>query len=157
MGIPVEVYEVLEDALGKEPARKLVHGIEAAVEAAVTVKVTTLRDELLNRLVTKEEFYARIDALRAELRTEIQAQIHGLRTEIQAQIHGLRTEMQTQIHGLRTEMQTQIHELQERITALEERFRRLDLKMNFVLILLVLLLTVMNPTFTDLVKSMLGL
>ena len=146
MGIPVEVYEVLEDALGKEPARKLVHGIEAAVEAAVTVKVTTLRDELLNRLVTKEEFYARIDALRAELRTEIQAQIHGLRTE-----------MQTQIHGLRTEMQTQIHELQERITALEERFRRLDLKMNFVLILLVLLLTVMNPTFTDLVKSMLGL
>ncbi len=35
---------------------------------------------------------------------------------------------------------------------MQGRFDRLNLKMNFILVLLFLLLTVMNPTFMDLVK-----
>ena len=146
MGIPVEVYEAIEDVLGKEPARKLVHGLERAIESALTVRLTELKDELFEKLVTREVF-----------RAELHAQTQQLRTEFQEQIHGLRTEFREQIHGLRTELQGQIHGLQERITALEERFRRLDLKMNYVLILLVLLLTLMNPTFAHLVQRLLGL
>ncbi len=128
MGIPVDVYEVIEDVLGKEPARKLVHGLERAIEAALTVRLSELKDELFEKLVTKEVFLAELHAQTQQLRVEFQTQIHGLQAEVQEQIHGL---------------QTTIH--------------RLNMKVNFLLILVILLLTVMNPTFVDLIKILLGL
>ncbi len=186
MSIPVDVYEALEDALGKESARKLVHGIEAAVEATTTVKLANLRDELFEKLVTKEVFLAHMEALRAYIDQQIgvlqarmdqaigtlRAQMEQQGTSLQAQmdqaIGTLRAQMeqqgaslQAQIEALRAYIDQQIGILRARIDALEtesrSRYDRLNLKLNVVLVFLLLLLTVMNPTFADLLKSLLGL
>ncbi len=54
MSLPIDVYEALKDAPGKARARKVVRGLEAAVETATTVRWAQVRDELLARLVSKK-------------------------------------------------------------------------------------------------------
>ena len=165
MPIPVEVYEALEDVLGKEPARKLVHGLEEAVRAVVTVQVTVLRDELLDKLVTKEVFLAHMEALWAKFQEQIQGLRAEFQTQIQTQVQGLRqefqTQIQTQIQGLRQEFEERMTRLEDRVANLENRmavlegqYERLNLKMNFLILLLLLLMTVLNPTFVNLLKSL---
>jgi hypothetical protein len=69
--IPIKVYEILEDKLGKKEARELVHEIEISVDAIATQKKVEIRDELSKELLTKAEFQSEIKALRIELESKM--------------------------------------------------------------------------------------
>jgi predicted nucleic acid-binding Zn-ribbon protein len=133
--LPLDVYEALEEELGKERARRLVHALEKAVDAAVESKWLQVRDELLARLVTKEEFRSGLENLRLELVARIE-QVHA---ELSARMDGL---------------SARIDRVQ---TSLEAKIERLNLKMNFVLLLLILLATLWSPPVAELLRKLLGL
>ncbi|MBI4689005.1 MAG: hypothetical protein HY754_01835 [Nitrospirae bacterium] len=67
--IPIKVYEILEDRLGKEEAKQLVHEIETSVDAIAAQKKVEIRDELSKELLTKAEFHSEMKAMRAEMAT----------------------------------------------------------------------------------------
>jgi len=191
--LPLDVYEALEEELGKERARRLVHALEKAVDAAVESKWLQVRDELLARLVTKEEFRSGLENLRLELVTRIEqvhaelsarmdslsARIEQVRSELSARIEQVHAELSARIDGLSARMDSlsarieqvrselgarieQVHaELSARIdrvqTSLEAKIERLNLKMNFVLLLLILLATLWSPPVAELLRRLLGL
>ncbi len=133
MPIPIDAYEVLEDILGKENARKLAHVLEDTSAAETMVRFTALRDEFLQRwdsLLQRWEQWSEHVVTKGELRAAIEM--------ILSKIEQLNRELRGEMQRVETE--------------LREEIWRVNLKMNSVLILLVLLLTVMNPTFTELIR-----
>jgi len=73
--IPIRVYEILEDKLGREEAREIVHEIEASADAIATQKKVEIRDELSKELASKADLSAtearlerKIDALEWKLK-----------------------------------------------------------------------------------------
>ena len=162
--LPLDVYEALEEELGKERARRLVHALEKAVDAAVESKWLQVRDELLARLVTKEEFRSGLENLRLELVTrieqvhaELSARIDGLSARmdsLSARIEQVRSELGARIEQVHAELSARIDRVQ---TSLEAKIERLNLKMNFVLLLLILLATLWSPPVAELLRRLLGL
>ncbi|MBI3599359.1 MAG: hypothetical protein HY097_01800, partial [Nitrospinae bacterium] len=74
-----DIYDLLEDKLGKEDARKVASAIEVSLEtiekkaeATILQKKLEIRDELSKELVTKAEFFGEIKTLRAEMKAEIE-------------------------------------------------------------------------------------
>jgi len=65
--IPIKVYEILEDRLGREDAKELVREIESAVEAVAIQKKVEVRDELSGDLASKSDLRAEINAVRSDL------------------------------------------------------------------------------------------
>ncbi|MBI3599596.1 MAG: hypothetical protein HY097_03010 [Nitrospinae bacterium] len=96
ISIPIDVYDLLEDKLGKEEARKVASAIEVSLETiekrAETValqKKLELKDELTKELATKadllvlrEEFFGEIKSLKAELEKKIEVEIANVKAEI---------------------------------------------------------------------------
>ncbi|MDW8095558.1 MAG: hypothetical protein RMK35_04690 [Aquificaceae bacterium] len=73
-----EIYKILEEELGKEKADKVVKvleeslsKIEEKVKEQKPILKVEVKEELLKELVTKEEFYGEIRALRLELERRI--------------------------------------------------------------------------------------
>lgn len=126
--LPLDVYEAPEEELGKERARKLVHALETAVDAAVESKWLHVQDELTERLVTKEEFRMGLEHLRVELN----ARIDRVYAELNARI-------------------------EQTAATLDAKIDRLNMKLNFVLLLLILIAMLWNPAVADLLRKWLGL
>ncbi|MCS6876139.1 MAG: hypothetical protein N3C57_05830 [Aquificaceae bacterium] len=73
-----EIYKILEEELGKDKADKVVKvlqeslsKIEEKVKEQKPILKVEVKEELLKELVTKEEFYGEIRALRLELERRI--------------------------------------------------------------------------------------
>ncbi|HAK87961.1 MAG: hypothetical protein A2X55_11420 [Nitrospirae bacterium GWB2_47_37] len=66
--IPIELYKILEDKLGREQATEVVNLYEQTAEAIHTSVKIAVKEELKNELVTKEEFKAGLAEIRAEIR-----------------------------------------------------------------------------------------
>lgn len=80
--IPIEVYQLLEDKVGREEAKKVASAIEIGLdviekkaEAVALQKKLELKDELTKELITKAEFFGEIKALRTELKAKIENEI----------------------------------------------------------------------------------
>ena len=74
--ISIEIYQLLEEKLGKEEAKKVASAIEIGLEviekradAAAIQKKLELKDELTKELITKAEFYGETKTLRQEMET----------------------------------------------------------------------------------------
>ena len=74
--IPLELYELFEEKLGKEKAKEAVELVKEALETVEkkakeqkTVVKAELKDELRKELVTKEEFFGETGKLRQEIET----------------------------------------------------------------------------------------
>ncbi|MBI4689004.1 MAG: hypothetical protein HY754_01830 [Nitrospirae bacterium] len=65
--IPIKVYEILEDKLGKEQARELVSEIEKTADAIAKEKTLEIKDQLCKELVTRDLFETRMSLLEAKL------------------------------------------------------------------------------------------
>lgn len=118
--IPIEIYELLEDRLGKEDARKVASAIEIGLEviekkadALALQKKLELKDELTKELITKAEFLGEMKAIRLE--------IQALETK------------------------------------LEGKIAKLDQKLNFLVVLIIIALTLMNPVVAEIIKGLLKL
>ena len=90
--IPLELYELFEEKLGKEKAKEAIELVREALETVEkkakeqkTVVKAELKDELRKELVTKEEFFGETGKLRQEIETvrqELKGEIKVLRVLI---------------------------------------------------------------------------
>ena len=74
----IEVYELLEEKVGKEEAKTIISVIEKSLSVIEQkakdekeIAKATLKQELLDELVTKREFYSEIKRLEEKLDSEI--------------------------------------------------------------------------------------
>jgi len=129
--IPIEAYEELEKGLGKEGAKKIVKALESVISDATEYKWK----------VSKEEI---IDAMRKES-DNMRSEFNGLRGEF----NGLRNVFD----GLKVELR------KEFVTKelFESEFKRVEMKLNFLIILMIIALTLMNPVMAEIIKGLLKL
>lgn len=85
MHVPIEIYQLLEDRLGRDEAKKVAESIEASL-----VHI----EERSREIATQRKLEAK-DELKQELRDELSTKedIANLRTELKDDIASLRTEM----------------------------------------------------------------
>jgi predicted nucleic acid-binding Zn-ribbon protein len=149
MSIPIDLYEKLERKFGREEAFEIAKMIEdffklmerRADEIALQKKVE-LRSELVNELATKAELNA--------VKTELKADIENLRTELK----GIRAEFRSEIENVRLEFRGEIAKVR---TELQSQIDKLNMKLNFLIILVIIVLTLMNPVVAELIKKWAGL
>jgi len=130
--LTIELYQFLEERLGKEEAKKVVSVLEKGLEAVEKraeelslVKKIEIKEELTKELATKADL--------AKLEGELKADIVRLEGEISL---------------VRQELQTVKVELEGKIEKLNQKF-------NFMIILLIIAVTLMNPVAAELIKSLL--
>jgi hypothetical protein len=142
MSIPVSLYEKLEQKFGREEALEIAKMIEdffdemdrKAGEIALQKKLE-LKDELTRELATKADLIT--------ARAELEGKIEKVRAELEGEIKNVRTELEGKIEKVRIE--------------LGARIDRLDLKLNLLILLVVIVLTVMNPVVAELLKKWFGI
>ncbi|MDP2277562.1 MAG: hypothetical protein Q8K51_05000 [Nitrospirota bacterium] len=125
--ISVEIYQFLEEKVGKEEAKKVASAIEIGLEviekradAVALQKKLELKDELTKELATKADLLI------------------------------LKEEFWGEMKSLRQEMQTVKVELEGKIEKLNQKF-------NFMIILMIIALTLMNPVMAEIIKNLLKL
>jgi hypothetical protein len=118
--IPIELYKILEDKLGKEQATEVVTLYEQTTEAIYASVKISVKEDLKDELATKADLLA-------------------TRAELKAEIALVRQEMQT----IKVE--------------LEGKIAKLDQKLNFLVVLMIIALTLMNPVAAELIKGLLKL
>jgi hypothetical protein len=142
MSIPVSLYERLERKFGRDEALEIAKMIEdffdemdrKAGEIALQKKLE-LKDELTKELATKADLIT--------ARAELEGKIEKVRAELEGEIKNVRTELEGRIEKVRIE--------------LGARIDRLDLKLNLLILLVVIVLTVMNPVVAELLKRWFGI
>jgi DUF917 family protein len=153
MSIPVSLYERLERKFGREEALEIAKMIEdffdemdrKAGEIALQKKLE-LKDELTKELATKADLIT--------ARAELEGKIEKVRAELEGEIKNVRTELEGKIENVRTELEAKIENVRIK---LESRIDRLDLKLNLLILLVVIVLTVMNPVVAELLKKWFGI
>jgi hypothetical protein len=142
MSIPVSLYEKLEQKFGRDEALEIAKMIEdffdemdrKAGEIALQKKLE-LKDELTKELATKADLIT--------ARAELEGKIEKVRAELEGEIKNVRIELEGRIEKVRIE--------------LGARIDRLDLKLNLLILLVVIVLTVMNPVVAELLKKWFGI
>ncbi|MEK6673075.1 MAG: hypothetical protein AABY42_06310 [Nitrospirota bacterium] len=129
--ITIELLQLLEDKLGKEEGRKVAEAINIGLDA-IEKKADAV--VLQKKLELKDE-------LTKELITK---------AEFFGEIKTLRQEMQT----MKVELEAKID--QNKIE-LEGKIAKLDQKFNFMIILMIIALTLMNPVVAEIIKRALKL
>lgn len=141
MAIPIEIFELLEKKIGREETKEVVKVIEDSLETierkadeVALQKKLEIRDELRKELASKED----VLLVRQELRQELQA---------------VRQELRQEMRTVRQEMQTIKVELEGKIELVKSDIKRLDMKLNFLIILMIIALTLMNPVMAEIIKG----
>jgi hypothetical protein len=184
--LPLDAYEVLEEGLGKEGARKLVKALEVTISEAIEHRWTTTKEELLDAIrkdfITRNVFKEKMDAFEEKLnvlRTELLGKMEKDKAELLGKMEKEKTELLGKMEKDKAELLGKIEALYEKtekdkaellgkIEALYEktekdkaelkgRMDRLEQKFNFMMILLILALTVMNPVVAEILKRLLKL
>jgi len=168
--INIELYQFLEERLGKEEARKVAEVIERGFEAienkaeeVALQKKLEIKDELTKELATKADIVrleGEIKADIARLEGEVKADIARLEGEIQTfkadfegKISSLKTDLEGKIYNLKTDLEGKISALK---TDLEGRISvlRMEFRVYFVILLAVIILS--SPRAVDLIGKILG-
>ncbi|MBI4689643.1 MAG: hypothetical protein HY754_05185 [Nitrospirae bacterium] len=145
--ISVEIYQFLEEKIGKEEARKVASAIEIGLEviekkadSIALQKKLEIKEELTKELATKADILL--------LREEFFGEMKALREEFFGGMKALREEFFGETKSIRQEMQTIKVEL-------EGKIEKLDQKFNFMIILMIIALTLMNPVMAEIIKNLL--
>lgn len=145
--ISVEIYQLLEEKIGKEEARKVASAIEIGLEviekkadSIALQKKLEIKEELTKELATKADILL--------LREEFFGEMKALREEFFGGMKALREEFFGETKSIRQEMQTIKVEL-------EGKIEKLDQKFNFMIILMIIALTLMNPVMAEIIKNLL--
>ncbi|MFN3739307.1 MAG: hypothetical protein ACK4TF_01375 [Thermodesulfovibrionales bacterium] len=120
--LPLEVYEALEKGLGKEDAKRVIHGLEATISEATEYKWKVTKDELLDAIrkefITKELFEEKINSFRVDFKDELlgairkefvtkevfEERMNALRADLEGRIENVRLEM----HGIKADLEGKI-------------------------------------------------
>jgi hypothetical protein len=131
MSIPVSLYERLERKFGREEALEIAKMIEDFFDEM---------DRKAGEIALQKKLELK-DELTKELATK--ADLITARAELEGEIKNVRTELEGKIEKVRIE--------------LGARIDRLDLKLNLLILLVVIVLTVMNPVVAELLKKWFGI
>lgn len=141
--LPLEVYEVFEKGLGKEDARKLVKSFEAAISDITEYKWKTTKDELLDSIrkefVTRELFEEKLNTLKVDL----EGKMDTLKVDLVGKMDTLKVDIDGKMGTLKVDI--------------DGRFERLNQKFNFMIVLIIIALTLMNPVAAEIIKNILKL
>jgi ABC-type phosphate transport system auxiliary subunit len=168
--INIELYQFLEERLGKEEARKVAEVIERSFEAiekkaeeVALQKKLEIKDELTKELATKAdiarlegEVKADIARLEGEIQTfkaDFEGKISSLKTDLEGKIYNLKTDLEGKIYNLKTDLEGKISALK---TDLEGRISvlRMEFRVYFVILIAVIILS--SPRAVDLIGKILG-
>jgi hypothetical protein len=131
MSIPVSLYERLERKFGRDEALEIAKMIEDFFDEM---------DRKAGEIALQKKLELK-DELTKELATK--ADLITARAELEGEIKNVRTELEGKIEKVRIE--------------LGARIDRLDLKLNLLILLVVIVLTVMNPVVAELLKKWFGI
>jgi predicted ribosome quality control (RQC) complex YloA/Tae2 family protein len=131
MSIPVSLYEKLEQKFGRDEALEIAKMIEDFFDEM---------DRKAGEIALQKKLELK-DELTKELATK--ADLITARAELEGEIKNVRTELEGKIEKVRIE--------------LGARIDRLDLKLNLLILLVVIVLTVMNPVVAELLKKWFGI
>jgi hypothetical protein len=131
MSIPVSLYERLERKFGRDEALEIAKMIEDFFDEM---------DRKAGEIALQKKLELK-DELTKELATK--ADLITARAELEGKIEKVRTELEGKIEKVRIE--------------LGARIDRLDLKLNLLILLVVIVLTVMNPVVAELLKKWFGI
>jgi hypothetical protein len=179
--INIELYQFLEERLGKEEARKVAEVIERGFEAiekkaeeVALQKKLEIKDELTKELATKadivrlegeikadiarleREVKADIARLEGEIQTfkaDFEGKISNLKTDLEGKISNLKTDLEGKISNLKTDFEGKISALK---TDLEGKISvlRMEFRVYFVILIAVVILS--SPRAVDLIGKILG-
>jgi chromosome segregation ATPase len=164
--IPIEIYEVFEEVFGMEKAKKIVKSLEAVISVEIDNKwyqtKTELKEELLKEVATKKDIEVletKIESVRSELdakiervRSELDAKIERVATELDAKIEKVASDLDAKIERIRGELDAKIENVR---IGLDAKIDRVNLKLNFLIILMIIALALMNPVVAEALKNLL--
>ncbi len=166
--IPLEVYEEFEKGLGKEGAKKVVKGLESVISEATEYKWKATKDEILDAMkkesVTRELFVERMGLHNEKinaLRVELDGKIENVRVGLEGKIENFRVALEGKIENFRVALEEKIENvrigLDGKIELVKADIKRLDMKLNFLIVLMIIALTLMNPVMAEIIKNLLKL
>jgi len=136
VALKYDIYDSLVKEFGSEKAKilndfisEVSNDIQEKTNKSKTELKYEVRDDLLKELATKQEVL--------QVRTELQ----NVRTELKAEIDLAQTELKAEIIHVRTELKTDNIKLNQ--------------KFNFMIILLIIALTLMNPVVAKIIQNLL--
>jgi len=129
--LPLEIYQLLETKLGKKEAVKVSKALENGVE---TMQKKADELALQKKLEIKDE-------LSKELASK-------------ADVASVKSELKSEIALVKIELNAKIDNLDIRLNA---RMDKLNIKLNFLIILMIIALTLMNPVVAEIIKNLLHL
>jgi hypothetical protein len=174
--LPLEVYEALERGLGKEDARVVVKSLEAVIgdevvnkwhqtkeelktellkEVATKAELENVRLEILGRMdkdkvellgimrQDKAELIGRIDALYEKTEKD-KAELLGIMKQDKAEFLGIIGQNKEELLGI----------IKQNKVEIEGKIEKLNQKFNFMIILMLIALTLMNPVVADIIKGL---
>ena len=125
--IPIELLQLLEDKLGKEEGRKVASAIEIGLEA-IEKKAEAVA--LQKKLEIKDELTKEL-ATKADI-VRLEGEIRTIKADFEGKIETVRSN-------------------------LEGKIEKLNQKFNFMIILIIIALTLMNPVVSEIIKNLLKL
>ncbi|MGC8719377.1 MAG: hypothetical protein ACP5TY_05145 [Thermodesulforhabdaceae bacterium] len=175
--LSIDLYQLLEDRLGREDARKLAEAIELAfdamekrAEALAIEKKLEIKDELTKELATKADIArleGEIKTLRQEiqtLRADLEGKIESSRADLEGKISNLKVDFEGKISNLKVDFEGKIStlkaDLEGKISALKADLEgkisslRMEFRIYFIAILAVIILS--SPRAIDLIGKLLG-
>jgi len=136
--LPLDVYHLLEDRLGREQADKVASAIEIGfdliekkADAVALQKKLELREELTHELATKADLRlteAKLEGKMETLKTDLERKMEMFKIDLEGKMETMNVGFGARIDGL-------------------------NQKLNFMIILMLLALTLMNPVMADLIKG----
>jgi chromosome segregation ATPase len=149
-----------------EKAKKIVKSLEAVISVEIDNKwyqtKTELKEELLKEVATKKDIEvleAKIESVRSELdakiervRSELDAKIERVATELDAKIEKVASDLDAKIERIRGELDAKIENVR---IGLDAKIDRVNLKLNFLIILMIIALALMNPVVAEALKNLL--
>jgi DNA repair exonuclease SbcCD ATPase subunit len=116
--------------------------LEAKIEK-VRAEVDKIKSELDTKIdKIKSELDEKIERVRAELLSEIE--------KVRAEVERLKIEIDAKIDKVKADLESQIRKL-------ESQIQRSDMKLNFLIILTIIAIALMNPVVAEIIKSLLKL
>jgi len=144
--LPVEIYEAFEVTFGKERAKEVIKALERAISERINYRWATTKEELLDAIrkefITRDIFEERMNSLKAEL--------IGTKDIFEERTNSLKAELIGKIEVLYEKTEKDKLELKEKIGMLNQ-------KLNFLILLVIIALTLMNPVVAEILKSLLKL
>ena len=150
MHVSPETFSRLVEKFGPDGAEILIQALDERaqnVENSVE-RMLAMQEQRTHELVSKELFESHM----ARLESFVHSETERLESYVRSEVRRLEDAMQTQVKRLEDLIRTEIKRVEQMI---EQKIGRIEDKLAFIVILIILGFTLFNPSFVELLKSLL--